>query len=131
MKFSSLKTSPEKESQGVWMAYGSDLKVRVARTNNAKFREEVQRLSRPHQISLKTGNLDPKVAEDIMKTAASRFILLDWQGLEEDDGSAIPYSSQKARELFDQSQDFFATIMELANNAALFKNDDLGNSSGL
>jgi hypothetical protein len=128
MKFSSLKTDPNKETRGVWMNYGGGLKVLIARSNNAKFRDMVNRLTRPHQVALKTGMVEPKVAEEIMRTSAAQHILLGWENLEDDDGNAIPYSPEKAKQLFDEAPDFFSTVMELANSAALFKVDDLGNS---
>jgi hypothetical protein len=100
MKISELEVDPKLIEEGKWVSHipeltGVRLKVRGA--NNKDWRKFAQRLvnavPRKKRVN---GNLDPDEADRVSALILLHTGLLDWEGIEADDGTAIPYDKQKA-----------------------------------
>jgi len=129
-KFSNFKTDTRAEVEGVWVDFGSDFKVKIGRLGNPKCQEYSRRIQKPYKRQIDNETIDPEITKKLLRKALARYVLLDWKGLEEDDGKVIEYSVEKAEELL-ETKDFFAEIMGLSQDMDLFKQEtqeeNLGN----
>jgi hypothetical protein len=121
MKLSAFKTNPDKEEKGVWVDAGAGLRLRIARMNNPAFDEFIRKAAKPLASQLRLGTLEVKTAEELTARAMSRHVLLGWENLQNDDGSDIPFSQDKAYELLTTHRDFFRMVSDFANDASLFR----------
>ena len=60
----------------------------------------------------------------MVRKAVSKKVILDWKGLQEDDGTEIPHSQNKALELLRRSDDFLIRILEDSNDMNLYQDED-------
>lgn len=100
MKISELEVDQKIVEEGTWVGNipeleGVRLKVRGA--NNRDWRKLAQTLvnavPRKKRVN---GVLEPEEADRITATVILNAGLLDWDGIENDDGSQIPYDKKKA-----------------------------------
>ena len=99
-KLTSLKTDSDLETNGVWVDWQMGVRLRIARAGNAAFDAKFQELQMPHLNGMRTGTLPEGMAELLLKEACAETILLDWGGIETDEGEPLPYSAQQALEFF-------------------------------
>lgn len=130
MKISAFRTDENLEVEGVWVDLGDGGKVKVARLGNPQHRKVSQALGRPHQAQIRAGRLKPEVAEKLGIQATAQAILLDWEGIEDDDGKLIPYSQEKALELLTELKDFRDTVLEIAGEMETFRAQEIEESVG-
>jgi len=103
MKLSDLEVDADAVEKGAWVddipdVQGLRLKVRGAYNNEwrrmqAKLLESVPRKKKVG------GRLEQEENDAIMTKCLLNCCLLDWDGLDDKDGTVIPYSKEKAREL--------------------------------
>lgn len=116
MKVSQLITDPIAEINGVWVDIGQGGQLKIARAGNPAAARCYERLT----AEAGTDKLTEAQSLDILIELLANTILLDWSGLENDDGSSIPYSKDKAKELLGY-RDFRALVQTHANNQAAFR----------
>lgn len=122
-KISRFATDPNKELTGVWLPMGGGIEVLVARLGNPEFNAFVTRTGKALGPGVRSGNVDPKDAEDLTKRAVAKHVLLGWKNLEDDDDQPIPFSSEKALEIFNEFPEFFRSVMNLASDVDNFRRD--------
>jgi hypothetical protein len=108
MKMSEVTVDPDRLENGAWVddipeMEGLRLKVRGSqnsdwRRHQAKMLEAVPRKRRIG------GRVDQDDMDRIVTSCLLNCCLLDWEGLEEDDGKPIPYSKQMAEQLLKEPQ---------------------------
>lgn len=108
MKISEAKIDPVKLEEGAWVANIPELegvKFKVRGAGNRDWRKLQNRLydSVPRNRRV-GGRLDPKDQDNINAQCLLKTSLLDWDGLEEDDGSKIPFSRERAEELLSKPE---------------------------
>ncbi len=107
MKLSQIRLAGRREVQGEWRELTKGLRFKIAAGVNAEFERclreldpvlmrEVARVQAAGEalsedLSARFSELDTR--------AIARTVLLDWDGLEEEDGTPIPYSVEKAEEI--------------------------------
>ncbi len=127
-----FETDAQVETKGVIIDYG-DFKVRIARAGgaNKKFERLLSRKTRPHRRAIATESMSDKLAESIMMEIYAETIMLDWEGVTDDDGNVIPFSKDAVLALFKELPDFYRDIVEQSQKVALFRKtlqeDDSGN----
>lgn len=125
MRFSEYVTSKELEEDGVWARLRKgDAEVLVARAGNSKHEDLVRRLRKKHGRGFRGDELPPAVEEEIATEAIARTILLDWKGIEDEDGEPIPYSTEEARRLLKLSRDFRLEIVSIATEMEMFRREE-------
>ena len=124
MKISAFKTDRTRENQGVWVPIGDGARLLVARLNNEYYKQVFLNASRPFKTQVRTGTISEDQAEQILRECYSKAILLDWDGLQDDEGTDIPYSQEKAYELLGIA-DFRALVEELAGTRELYRKEEL------
>jgi hypothetical protein len=131
MKLSRIKIDKDKQLDGVWCDTGLDgLRLLVARQGNTRYREYIAQNSKELQIQARHNAIDVRKVDNINKDAAARHILLGWENLQNDDGTPIPYSSEKARELFDIAPDLYDITMSFAQDMNMFLADAQKDAAG-
>ena len=108
MKLSELAVDADRQEHGAWVddipeVQGLRLKVRGSfnadwRRLQAKLLDAVPRKKRIG------GRLDPDENDAIMTKCLLNCCLLDWQGLEDEMGTAIPYDKDMARKLITEPE---------------------------
>lgn len=127
MRIKSIFTTDKaKEMNGIWHDIGPEEngktpKLLIARENNDNFVKLIRRLMNPYKTRAQRKNLGVKKAEEIMCKALSETILLDWKNLEEEDGSKIVYSIEKAYELLSTMNDFKALVISLSEDMDAYR----------
>ena len=125
MKFKSFVTNKQKELEGVWVQVpGSDLELKVARMTNPHYETFLRKVCAPFRSLIQQNKMPTERMNALMMQAVSHHVLLDWKNLEADDGTQIPYSQAKALELMSQSNDFFKLVIDFANDADLYRDEE-------
>jgi len=131
--FKDYCTDEDLEKEGVWMdvpGFGG-AKVKVARYGNKDFLARLRTLLKPYQNTIRkveTGKLDympDHVAEkltDATHRAYAEFIVLDWEGIHEND-QPMPFKVDNVMRVFKKSPKFFAAIHELSEDESYFRKE--------
>ena len=145
---SSLKTNLEKQSKGIWIEYGGGLDVLIGKVNSPKYKEYIRKAGAKYRHQIDRGTVDPDVIEDLVKKAMSKFVLLDWRNMYEEevessgnpvldkDGEPklvkVEYSEEKAYEILSNKEfdEFYETISSLASDHKLFLEETIKLDSG-
>jgi hypothetical protein len=101
----SLAVDPKLEVNGVDTTWFG-ITFKIARMGNPKYDEEIIRLSieAASELGVSEENLPLDKLNEIVKKAASKFILVGWENMEDENGDPIPYSHEKALEFFNDVQ---------------------------
>jgi hypothetical protein len=107
MKLSDIAMDNERSERGAWVDDIPELeglKLCVRGINNSDWRRLQTKLIESVPRKKRVGRLDPDEADRIQSTCLLQACLLDWDGLENDDGSPIPYDKDMARRLLFEPQ---------------------------
>lgn len=139
MKMSSIAIDPTKRELGAWVSDipelpGVRLKVRGSDCAEArKLRTSlIEQVPRQKRIR---GRIDPEDQDRITDAVLHRVLLLDWEGIEDEQDQPIPYSKEQALEYISDPRFtvFRSGALWAANVVAEDKEtgteSDLGNSS--
>lgn len=102
MKLKELRIDSEAKENGIWIDLPGFPGVRVkTRASDAlpyrRFvQEQVRRLTR----GMRRGDISLEESDRIDRQALARHSLIDWSGVEDDDGRPIPFSSEAAERFF-------------------------------
>ncbi len=100
MKISELEVDQKIVEEGNWVSNIPELpgvRLKARGSNNRDWRRLAQRLINAVPRKLRVnGILDPDEADRISATILLMTGLLDWEGIEDDDGQQIPYDKKKA-----------------------------------
>lgn len=125
MRLSSLKTDKKKEVDGVWCNSQFGFKYLIARMNNSAHRRYLQENIRPSQLLL---SVDKQ--EDLTKEAISRFVLLDWKEVVDDQDKEIPYTPEIGQKTFEEYPDIYLEVLNFASSIDLFREDGFEDNAG-
>lgn len=124
MKLSALKTDPRVDL-GAWVRDipglpGLALKVRPIDCIDAQrvMRRELQAIPRAKRLT----GIDPADERAATNLVLRKVVLLDWSGLEDDDGAPIPYSPGMAERLIQEPE--FAVFRDAVVYAAGIVRDE-------
>lgn len=125
-KLSSFRTDPDKETEGVWFDFAEGIRFKVARWNNPKFRQLVEKLARPHARTFRRSGRRGEMWESIVKQAAARTILLDWENVEDDNGKPLKYSPDEALRVFEDPalKAIYEFVVETAIDESAYLQED-------
>lgn len=131
-KLTALRTDPNKESQGVWIDYEDDIKLKLGRMNSPAFEKfvadrQATSIGRFRRVKQSDAERDKLVEEAVAST-----IILDWKNIQDDSGNDIPYSKEKALEFCRDPglRDFYRFVLIEASQADNFKKEILEQAAG-
>lgn len=103
MRLSELKIDAEKFEKGAWVDNIPDMgevRLKVRGIGNADFRRLQTKLfdAEPRQYKV-GGKLSPERQDAITAQCLANTVLIDWQGILDENDQPIPYSREMAKEL--------------------------------
>ena len=116
-----LKTNKAKEKNGVWIEQPEGHAWLVARFNNQAYQEYLASLLKPHRSQIRLDTFSMKIRNELVLKAFAKTVLLGWRNVQNEDGSELVYSPEKAEEILTLSSDLYELIGELAMDANNFK----------
>ena len=124
MKLNAFATNTEKEVNGVWHDIGEGAKVLVARSGNKKYQAELRREMKPYRNRLNRNDptMEP-IAEKILIRVIAKTILLDCEGIEDDDGKLIKYDTAKGVEMLTDYPELRDIISGLSDDLASYQDE--------
>jgi hypothetical protein len=140
MKLSDIALDSERQEKGAWVGDIPELegiKLLVRGVNNSDWRRLQAKLIEAIPRKKRVGRMDVDEQDRIQSTCLHSACLLDWEGLEDEEGKPIPYSKDLAHKLlFDpEYRKFRDAVVWAATFVAEQSNEDekelLGNLSKL
>ena len=118
-----IKTSLQKENDGVWVDFAEGIELRIARARNPKYQELLRKLVDPVRMKIRNDEIDMKDFNKILLEVRAKTILLDWKNIDDKDGKSIPYSVTKALEFFrdPELKDLYTFVVTISENADQYK----------
>lgn len=117
MKLSELKKTALQAEATKEVEYAAGWRLTLRPITSREYEHGFQSLLRK-KMSVRRGfrrsSLSPEVMEDLQKEALARFSIISWEGLNEEDGTEIPYTWQKALEIMQECRDIFKFVQEEA-----------------
>lgn len=125
--YGTFKTDANYETNGITLDFGSAGKIRIARAGgaNMNYKKKMMALTKPHRRAIQLGTLDDAVFDNILHQAYAETVLLGWEGVTGPDGKPLDFSKENAIRLFTDLPELFSQIVKSAENAALFRVDQL------
>jgi len=125
MKFNKFATDKVLEIEGAWVDIGDGAQVRVARIGNDKYTKRLEHLYKPYRKMQRTNTVPDDLARKLFIDALANTVLLEWKGFKDDSGAEIPYSTELAITQLTDLKDFRELIVEIASEAATYRNDEI------
>jgi len=97
-----------------------EVAVKIARTNNSRYRELLRQKLRPIQQSLQKGFFDGDSGDPILIEVMAKTIVLDWKGFTEN-GKPLAYSVEKAQDMLTKYKDFRNWVATNADDMQAYK----------
>ena len=121
MDLSQYKTDRNLEEGGTWLQVDDSTKLLIARSNNQNYLNELKNIIDANGMSFaaKNGKIPPEKMLTFVKKAASKTILLGWEGLT-NNGKPLKYSPEEAERLFIQLPEFFGMVFSQASEMSNF-----------
>ncbi len=120
MKLSSIEIDVEKLEQGAWIGdlpEMGDLRLRVRGIGNSDYEKLQTTLlaAVPRQKRRRDGGIDPDENRRIQGTLLLNTVLLDWDGVTDENDAPVPYSKEEAKRLLlDRRFEKFRTAVLIA-----------------
>jgi hypothetical protein len=100
MKLSAIKNDVALEEAGRWFDYLDGFRIRIRSKRSPTFQKTIAAVYEPHKHALQGGRLTEDMARRLTRESIARAAVVDWEGLESEDGEPIAFSEAKAVELF-------------------------------
>lgn len=133
MKFKdAFGTDKRLERDGVWADLGGGARLLIARLSNPRFTARYAALCEPHRRAIQLGTFPKEQLDALGVKAMAECVLLDWQGIEDDEGGmSVAYTSEIAEKYLNEYPDLLRFVTEFSAEMSNFKQaadeDDLGN----
>jgi len=136
-RLSRIATDTDKAAEGQWIEFcpaqgegDKPLELKIARIGNPAYTERLQELVRPHRRKVRMGFDDD--LEKFVKIAVAECCLVDWRGLDDDNGKPLKYTKAKSVEILTDPiyGDLFDFVMDVAGDAALYRDASTAQMAG-
>jgi hypothetical protein len=113
--FSRFKTNTDKEENGVWEDLGDGIKIKIRRFKSRAAQEARKALEEPYQSRLRFGGkLTDEEAQEILVRQMSKAIIVDWDGVTDEEGNVLPCTEGAKYEVLKALPDFRDVVASLA-----------------
>ena len=123
-------TSKAKEEQGVWFSGPKGQRYLIARQGNDAFTKLAGILTKPHRRLIEKGLADPELLRDITAEVTAKTLLLDWDGVKDDDGRALPYTWQIGKAYLLKYKDFADFVAGCSTSVASYQDEEQKAAAG-
>lgn len=124
------KTDSKKETDGVWIDIDEGVQFLVKRyggENQAEVKKLQIKYVKPYARQIEKNLLPVDVEKAIYVKIFVKAAMRGWKGVTDENGTEIEFSESNAIGLFKQLPDLFDTVVEVATDIELYR-EDLGNS---
>jgi len=130
--YDTFETDDAKEKSGIWLEFGIDTRICIARAGgaNSRFAKVLEAKSRPYRRLIEQNALDPKVADKMLVDTLAETVVLGWEGVRDREGVDIAFSVANVKALFTELPDLFVAIRESAMQASNFRRQDIEDDAG-
>lgn len=126
---SQFKTDDKFEKGGVWLEYGSGMRLLCARAGGANkhFQRTLEKLSAPYRRAIEAKVLPPEEGEKLLIEVFAHSIVRGWEGVTKDDldgsgdATLVEFSPKACVEFFTALPDIFHDVREQVNSAHLYR----------
>ena len=88
MAFNIHAVNKKAQTEGVWADFEGS-RFLIASTANSKYQRRIATLRKPMARRIDKGTVDPEELTEMLATALSEHILLDWEGVEGEKNAEI------------------------------------------
>jgi hypothetical protein len=121
-----FKTKDEYEQSGVWLDFGSDIRIKVARAGgkNIKFISKYNKLMRKYGRAIDYDNMSEEESLQALAELFADTIILDWSNVTDENGIPLEFNRMNVIKVLKDLPDLFAIIRAEANKPSNFKDKD-------
>lgn len=125
-----FKNNSELEDKGLWLLISEEPEIgflvrRFGGENESRVKAAMAKYYKPYARLIQNESLPAKKEKELVTKIFVDSCLVDWKGIEVD-GSAVPYSKEKAIELLLSRPELLSTLQEYASDTKNYR-EDLGN----
>ena len=122
MAFNIHAVDKKAQKSGVWTAFeGSEFLI--ASTSSSAYQKRVAVLRKPLAKQIDKGTVDPDDLINMLCTALSEHILLDWKGVEGDKNVEIDYTQYRGLEAMKDNDDFREFVSDFGSTQANYEQE--------
>lgn len=129
------KTNREKErNKGIEMELpdGARIWLRRAGGSNTMFDKVQDAVTKPYRRQIQQSILEEGKARELDATVYARAVVIDWQGVTDENGQLLECTEENIVKLFTELPDLFVDVKQHASDMANFRDaqraEDAGNS---
>lgn len=126
--YKQFKTDSNVERTGIVLQYGVNsqgkpIEIRVARAggSNDAYVKRMEARAKPFRRQIQNETIERAVLLGLVREVFAETVVLGWEGVEDANGNALPFSRENAIKLFTDLPDLFDDVQEQAQRAALFR----------
>jgi len=118
VKLSALKVDPEASRDGIWFDWVQGVRLKIARIGNPAFDARLRALMDEAQERGETANQD-----EVTKQAVAETVLVDWEGIDQDNGKPLKWSPKVSAELLSDEAlaDLYKFVVVKASETAHYR----------
>lgn len=113
------KTDKSLEEQGVWVALGDGIEIKVARMSSERSQAVRRRLEKPYAKI--RNNLPEDIVEKLIIQQLAEAVLLDWKGVDGEDGKPLECSIPNKVKVLTEYKDFTNDVITCSAEKETFK----------
>lgn len=131
-KITAVMTDLEKVEKGVWVDYAAGIKLCVAGINNENYKKMKDKILKPYLRQIRAKSMTSQELLEVIKPAAAKHLLVDWDNIEDENGKPLEYSYEKALEFFNNPalSDMYNFVLETAGEVETYRQEDIEESLG-
>lgn len=121
-----FKTKDEYEQSGVWLDFGSDIRIKIARAGgkNIKFISKYNKLMRKYGRAIDNDNMSEEESQQALAELFADTVILDWSNVTDENGIPLEFNRMNVIKILKDLPDLFAIIRTEANKLANFKDKE-------
>lgn len=110
---------------GKWFKFGKSIEIKIRRFKSKKSRDVRSALEAPYKRAMKFSSALPDdIAEDITTEHIAVGIIVDWKGVTDKDGNAVPYSKSAAMQFLKALPELRDAVAEISLSLDNFREEE-------
>ena len=121
--YSKFQTDAALELNGITLDLGEAGRFVIARAGgaNKKFAKRFAELTKPYRRAIQTETLSEEIGSKLLRQVYIETVLLSWDGVTDENGEKLTFTSGNAEKLFSDLPWLFEEIRRTAEDAAIFR----------
>lgn len=125
-----FRTDEDAEENGKWVPIADGVEFKIRRLRSKTVNKARERIYGPHERAMGARRKELPEAIELLCTVSllAESVIVDWrgEGMVDDDGNAVPFSVDTAKELLsdpETGKDLRSTVIQLSTDGELFSPD--------